>query len=90
MTDRITKKRRLERAGFLHVSGWLPAAFAEIVMDQVEIQREYVNRAMALSAPDIKPEAVMKRPRRAPLTNHRVEAMRAARLAKLGLRPRHP
>jgi hypothetical protein len=30
----MTQKRRLERAGFVHVSAWLPAAYAAKVEQQ--------------------------------------------------------
>jgi hypothetical protein len=45
MTDRKTKARRLERAGFVALSGWVPAAYALKVEAQVEMYREDVERA---------------------------------------------
>ncbi len=47
MTDRMAKKRRLERAGFVALSGWVPAAYAARVLAQVETYREDVGRVLA-------------------------------------------
>jgi alpha-galactosidase len=44
MTDRKTQKRRLERAGFVHVAGWVPAAYAARVQAQVDAHRDDVRR----------------------------------------------
>jgi hypothetical protein len=47
VTDRKTQKRRLERAGFIHVSGWVPAAYAAKVAFQVEAYAEDVAKVLA-------------------------------------------
>jgi hypothetical protein len=47
MTDRKAQKRRLERAGFVHLSGWVPAAFAAKAAQQVEFYREDVAKVVA-------------------------------------------
>jgi hypothetical protein len=47
MTDRMSQKRRLERAGFIHVSGWVPAAYAAKVAFQVEAYAEDVAKVLA-------------------------------------------
>jgi hypothetical protein len=44
-TERKTKKRRLEGAGYVHVSGWLRAGqFAARVEQQIAMHREDVER----------------------------------------------
>ena len=58
---RDTKRRRLERAGYVHVSGWVPAAYAARVAQQVEMHREDVARLLAEPA---KPRG---RPRKSPV-----------------------
>jgi hypothetical protein len=47
MTDRKAQKRRLERAGFVHVSAWLPTGFAARVMQQAEFHSDDVARVLA-------------------------------------------
>ena len=42
--NRQTQKRRLERAGFVHVSGWVPATYAAKVQYQVEAYAEEVQK----------------------------------------------
>jgi hypothetical protein len=59
MTDRKTQQRRLEGAGFVHVSAWVPAAYAQRVMVQAETYRAEVD---ALKAEAPKPRG---RPRKA-------------------------
>jgi hypothetical protein len=44
--NRETKRSRLERAGFVHLSGWVPAAYAERVAQQVEMYRDDVARLL--------------------------------------------
>jgi hypothetical protein len=44
MTDRKAKQRRLERAGYTHVSGWLNNKYAARVIDQIEMHREDVAK----------------------------------------------
>jgi hypothetical protein len=46
MTDRKAQKRRLERAGFTHVSAWLPAAYAVKVEQQAEFHAEDVAKVL--------------------------------------------
>ena len=46
MTDRKTQARRLERAGFRHVSIWLPEAYAKRVLGQAETYREEIAKAL--------------------------------------------
>lgn len=41
---RQSRKRRLERAGYVALTGWVPAAYAATVMAQVEMHREDVER----------------------------------------------
>jgi hypothetical protein len=52
VTDRKTQQRRLERAGFVHVSAWVPAAYAQRVMAQAETYRAEVE---ALKAEESRP-----------------------------------
>ena len=47
MTDRKAQKRRLERAGYVHLSGWVPAAYAKRVLEQVEMHRDDVAKVLA-------------------------------------------
>jgi hypothetical protein len=47
MTDRKAQKRRLERAGFTHVSVWLPAAYAAKVEQQAAFYAEDVAKVLA-------------------------------------------
>jgi hypothetical protein len=47
VSDRKAQKRRLERAGFVHLSGWVPAAFAAKVAQQVEFYRDDVAKVVA-------------------------------------------
>jgi hypothetical protein len=68
MSDRKAQKRRLERAGYVHLSGWVPAAYAAKVMQQVEMHRDDVERVVAEPA---MPRGRPKRgfcPRAAPLS----------------------
>jgi hypothetical protein len=59
MTDRKAKQRRLERAGYIHVSGWLNARYAEKVFDQIEMHREDVAKIVAEPAkPRGRPETL--------------------------------
>jgi hypothetical protein len=44
---RDTKRRRLERAGYVHLSGWVPAAYAAKVTQQVGMHAEDVARVLA-------------------------------------------
>jgi hypothetical protein len=46
MTTRKTQKRRLERAGFVHVAGWVPAAYAARVQAQVDAYRVDVQAVL--------------------------------------------
>jgi exoribonuclease II len=46
MTTRKTQKRRLERAGFVHVAEWLPAAYAARVVAQAETYRADVQAVL--------------------------------------------
>jgi hypothetical protein len=56
MTDRKTKKRRLTDAGFVHVSAWLPAAYAARVQAQADTYRDEVLRVLdAPAAPRGRP-----------------------------------
>jgi hypothetical protein len=56
MTDRKTQKRRLERAGFVHVAVWLPAAYAARVQAQADTYRDEVQRVLdAPAAPRGRP-----------------------------------
>jgi hypothetical protein len=48
MTDRKAHKRRLERAGYVHLSGWVPTAYALRVAQQVDMHREDVAKVLAL------------------------------------------
>lgn len=41
-----TLRRRLERAGFVHVSAWLPTAYAAKVIQQAEFYSEDVQRVL--------------------------------------------
>jgi hypothetical protein len=47
VTDRKAQKRRLERAGFIHVSGWVPQAYADKVEQQVAFYRDDVAKVLA-------------------------------------------
>lgn len=47
MTDRKAQKRRLERAGFVHVAGWLPTELAENVAQWAELYQGDVARVLA-------------------------------------------
>lgn len=47
MTDRKAHKRRLERAGFVHVAGWVPAAYAAKVAYQIDAYAEDVAKVIA-------------------------------------------
>jgi hypothetical protein len=47
MTDRKAQKRRLERAGYVHLSGWVPAAYAARVLAQVELHADDVAKIVA-------------------------------------------
>jgi hypothetical protein len=47
VTDRKAQKRRLERAGYVHLSGWVPAAYAAKVAQQVGMHAEDVARVLA-------------------------------------------
>jgi hypothetical protein len=48
MTDRKAQKRRLERAGYRHVSGWVGAVYAAKVEYQIEAYREDVAKVLAV------------------------------------------
>ena len=41
---RSTKRQRLNRAGYVQVSGWLPRKYGETVRTQIEMHREDVER----------------------------------------------
>lgn len=58
--NRQTQKRRLERAGYVHVAGWVPAAYAAKVEQQIGMHAEDVAKALA------KPPAPRGRPRLTP------------------------
>jgi hypothetical protein len=45
--NRMTKQRRLERAGYVHVSGWVSDADADEVRAMVEYHAENVAKALA-------------------------------------------
>jgi hypothetical protein len=62
MTNRQSQKRRLEGAGFVHVSAWLPAAYAAKVAQQAEFYSEDVQRV--LDEPP-KPRGRPKKPEKA-------------------------
>jgi hypothetical protein len=47
MTDRKAQKRRLERAGFIHVSGWVPENMARNMLVDIEMSRLEVEKVMA-------------------------------------------
>ncbi len=62
MTDRITKKRRLERAGYVALSGWVPKAYADRVLAQVEMHRDDIAKITGAPAkprgrPRVEPQA---------------------------------
>lgn len=42
-----TQQRRLERAGYVALKGWVPAACGERVEKQVEMHREDVERILS-------------------------------------------
>ena len=44
MTNREDKRRRLERAGYAYVRGWVPTRYAAQVVAQVEMHRDDVER----------------------------------------------
>jgi hypothetical protein len=46
MTDRKAQKRRLERAGFTHVSGWVPVAYASKVAQQIAFYAGDVEKVL--------------------------------------------
>ena len=46
MNPRQSQKRRLERAGFVHVAAWLPTAYAAKVIQQAEFYSEDVQRVL--------------------------------------------
>ena len=43
---RITKKRTLQKAGFVHVAGWVPADKAEAIIDQIKAAQAAVEGAL--------------------------------------------
>jgi hypothetical protein len=43
MTSRITKKRTLQKAGFVHVAGWLKADRAAEVQAEIEAEKGEVE-----------------------------------------------
>ena len=53
----MTIKRRLEAAGYVHVSGWVPAAYAAKVAQQIEMHREDVEKAAEVVKPRGRPIA---------------------------------
>lgn len=44
MTDRNTRARRLEAAGYVALKGWVPRAYGERVMQEVDRHAEDVAR----------------------------------------------
>lgn len=47
MTHRKTTARRLERAGYVALHGWVPASYAARVLREVEAHRETVEAIKA-------------------------------------------
>ena len=45
MKYRSGKKARLERAGYMHVSGWLPERWARLILLLIEDKRPEVEAA---------------------------------------------
>lgn len=45
MKHNNTKKRILERAGYMHVSGWLPERWARLILLLIEDKRPEVEAA---------------------------------------------
>ena len=57
--NRQTQKRRLERAGFVHVSGWVPAAYAAKVAYQIATYSDDVEKVLNEPAkPRGRPKAI--------------------------------
>ena len=44
--NRMAKKRTLQRAGFVHVEGWLKADDAAPVLDKIEAAKAKVTEAL--------------------------------------------
>lgn len=53
---RRTRADRLERAGYLHVEGWLPAPYAAKVRQQIEFHREDVAATAETPPPRGRPK----------------------------------
>jgi hypothetical protein len=79
--------RRLYQAGFIKIAGWVPAEYGETVLEVIGRHRKEVQQVLAVQLA-AGPPAKKKR-LRLPLTNRRVDAMRLARLERVGLKPRH-
>ncbi len=46
MKQRITKKRTLQKAGFVHVAGWLTVEDAAPVLEKIEAAKPRVAEAL--------------------------------------------
>jgi hypothetical protein len=46
MKPRITKMRTLQKAGFVHVAGWLKAEDAAPVLEKIEAEKPKVAEAL--------------------------------------------
>ena len=55
-TERQKRKRRLERAGFVYVAGWLKPEFAKRVLAQIEAYRDAAERTAAAEPPRGRPK----------------------------------
>lgn len=55
MTPNTTKRQRLESAGYRHVAGWVPQAYAVKVEYQIAAHAEDVQRIAETSKPSGRP-----------------------------------
>ena len=46
MKHRITKKRTLQKAGFVHVAGWVQADKAQPIVEQIKADEPQVEKAL--------------------------------------------
>jgi hypothetical protein len=46
MKNRVTKKRTLQKAGFVHVAGWVRADKAQSIVDQIKADAPLVDKAI--------------------------------------------
>lgn len=49
MKHRVEKKRALQKAGFVHVAGWVRKDQAEVILDQIEDAKPEVDLVLKAS-----------------------------------------